>query len=54
MEVEELAAGVTVELRVDTMVRISKWVDTEKGKCCKGYIRLFEKGCNVTIYLIGT
>ena len=29
MEVEELAAEVTVELRVDTMVRISKWVNTE-------------------------
>ena len=40
MEVEELAAGVTVELQVDTMVRISKWVDTEKGKCSKGYVCL--------------
>ena len=29
MEVEELAAEVTVELEVDTMVRISKWVNTE-------------------------
>ena len=51
MEVEELAAGVTVELRVDTMMRISKWVETEKGKCSKC---LFEKRCNVTIYVIGT
>ena len=40
-----------MELQVDTMVRISKWVDTEKGKCSERYIRLFEKHCNVTIYI---
>ena len=33
MEVEELAIGVTVELQVDTMMRISKRVDTERSKC---------------------
>ena len=33
MKVEELAAGVTVELWVDTMIRISKWVDIERSKC---------------------
>ena len=25
-----------MELQVDTMVKINKWVDTEKGKCSKG------------------
>ena len=40
-----------MELQVDTMVKISKWVDTEKGKCSEGYIRLFKKRRNVTIYI---
>ena len=50
-KVEELAAGVTVELRVDTMMRISKYVDNKKGKCSRGYICLFEKRCHITIYI---
>ena len=33
MAVEELAVGVTVELQVDTMMMISKQVDTERSKC---------------------
>ena len=33
MESEEPEAGVTVELRVDTIVKMNKRVDTERSKC---------------------